>query len=111
MRFMNLLANKTFGWVFTYLLSQRFRDTLCGTKVLTKADYERIAANRTHFGDFDPFGDFDLLFGAARANLKIIDVPVHYKARTYGETNISRFRHGLLLLQMCVVAARKLKFV
>jgi len=111
MRFMNLLANKSFGWVFTYLLSQRFRDTLCGTKVLTKADYEHIAANRTHFGEFDPFGDFDLLFGAARANLKIIDVPVHYKARTYGETNISRFRHGWMLLQMCVVAARKLKFV
>jgi len=111
MRFLNLLANKTFGWVFTYLLSQRFRDTLCGTKVLTKADYERIAANRAHFGDFDPFGDFDLLFGAARANLKIVDMPVHYKARTYGETNISRFRHGWMLLRMCVVAARKLKFV
>ena len=111
MRFLNLLANKTFGWVFTYLLSQRFRDTLCGTKVLTKANYERIAANRTHFGDFDPFGDFDLLFGASRANLKIVDMPVHYKARTYGETNISRCRHGWMLLRMCYVAARKLKFV
>ena len=71
----------------------------------------RIAASRAHFGDFDPFGDFDLLFGAARANLKIVDLPVHYKARTYGETNISRFRHGWMLLQMCVIAARKLKFV
>jgi len=111
MRFLNLLANKTFGWVFTYLLSQRFRDTLCGTKALTRADYERIAANRAHFGEFDPFGDFDLLFGAARAHLKIVDMPVHYKARRYGQTNISRFRHGWMLLGMCVVAARKLKFV
>ena len=110
MRFLNLLGNKLFGWVFTYLLSQSFRDTLCGTKVLTRRDYERIAAGRDYFGDFDPFGDFDLLFGAARANLKIIDIPVHYKARTYGETNISRFRHGWMLLKMCAVAARKLKF-
>ncbi|MCH7596801.1 MAG: glycosyltransferase family 2 protein, partial [Planctomycetes bacterium] len=111
MRFLNLLGNKAFGLVFTYLLSQRFRDTLCGTKVLLRADYERIAANRSYFGDFDPFGDFDLLFGAARASLKIVDVPVHYKARTYGETNISRFRHGLILLRMCLFAARKIKFV
>ncbi len=111
MRFLNLLGNKVFGWVFTYLLSQRFRDTLCGTKVLTRRDYERIAAGRAYFGDFDPFGDFDLLFGAAKANLKIIDMPVHYKARTYGETNISRFSHGWMLLKMCFVAAHKLKFV
>ncbi len=111
MRFLNLLANKLFGWMFTYLVSQRLRDTLCGTKAMLRKDYERIAAQRQYFGDFDPFGDFDLLFGAAHANLKIIDMPVHYKSRTYGETNISRFRHGWLLLRMCVVAARKLKFV
>lgn len=111
MRFLNLLGNKFFGAVFTYLLSQRFRDTLCGTKVLRRSDYERIAANRAYFGDFDPFGDFDLLFGAARLNLKIADVPVHYKARTYGETNISRFRHGMILLKMCAFAARKMKFI
>ena len=111
MRFLNLLGNRFFGAVFTYLLSQRFRDTLCGTKALLRSDYERIAANRPYFGDFDPFGDFDLLFGAARLNLEILDVPVHYKARSYGETNISRFRHGWVLLRMCAVAARKLKFV
>jgi glycosyltransferase involved in cell wall biosynthesis len=111
MRFLNLLGNKAFGWVFTYLLTQRFRDTLCGTKVLLRRDYERITANRSYFGDFDPFGDFDLLFGAARLSLKIVDVPVHYKARTYGETNISRFRHGWILLRMCAFAARKIKFV
>lgn len=110
MRFLNLMGNKVFGAIFTYLMSQRFRDTLCGTKVLFRRDYERIVANRSSFGDFDPFGDFDLLFGAARLNLKIVDVPVHYKARTYGETNISRFRHGWMLLRMCVLAARKLKF-
>ncbi|MEI8195093.1 MAG: glycosyl transferase, partial [Phycisphaerae bacterium] len=111
MRFLNMIANKTFGWMFTYLLGQSLRDTLCGTKVLTRIDYERIAANRAYFGDFDPFGDFDLLFGAARLNLKIVDVPVHYKQRIYGETNISRFRHGLMLLHMCWFAARKIKFI
>ena len=111
MRFLNLLGNKAFGWMFTYLLSQGFRDTLCGTKVLLRSDYQRIARNRSFFGDFDPFGDFDLLFGAAKLNLRIVDVPVHYKARTYGETNISRFQHGWMLLKMCFLAARKLKFV
>ncbi|MEK6674283.1 MAG: glycosyltransferase [Planctomycetota bacterium] len=111
MRFLNLLANKAFGWMFTYLLSQPFRDTLCGTKVLLREDYLRIADDRKQMGDFDPFGDFELLFGAARLNLKIVDVPVHYKARTYGETNISRFRHGWILLRMCQHAARKIKFV
>ena len=111
MQFLNMIANKCFGWMFTYLLGQRLRDTLCGTKVLRRADYEKIAANRAYFGDFDPFGDFDLLFGAARLNLKIVDVPVHYKQRVYGETNISRFRHGWMLLQMCGFAARKIKFI
>jgi glycosyltransferase involved in cell wall biosynthesis len=111
MRFLNLLGNKVFGLLFTYLLGQRFRDTLCGTKVLLRKDYERIAARRAFLGTLDPFGDFDLLFGAARLNLKITDLPVHYKARTYGETNISRFRHGWMLLCMCGVAARRLRFV
>jgi glycosyltransferase involved in cell wall biosynthesis len=111
MRFLNLLANKFFALLFSWLLGQQVRDTLCGTKVLWRADYERIAANRTYFGDFDPFGDFDLLFGAARLNLKIVDVAIRYHERTYGDTNISRFRHGLLLLQMSAFAARKLKFL
>lgn len=111
MRFLNLLGNRVFGHLFTFLLSQRFRDTLCGTKALSRVNYEQIARGRAYFGDFDPFGDFDLLFGAARLNLKIVDVPVHYKARTYGETNISRFRHGLLLFRMCAVAAAKLRFI
>ena len=112
MRFLNLAGNKFFGWLFTTLLGQRFRDTLCGTKVLLREDYERrLATGRAYFGDFDPFGDYDVLFGAALANLKIIDVPVHYQARTYGETNISRWRHGLVLLRMCLFAARKIRFV
>ncbi len=111
MRFLNLLANKIFGWLFTYLLGQRFRDTLCGSKVLFRRDYERIAKHRAYFGKLDPFGDFEILFGAARLGLKIADMPVHYKARTYGQTNISRFRHGWVLLRMCLLAARKLKFV
>lgn len=111
MRFLNLIGNRFFGMLFTYLLSQPIRDTLCGTKVLRKIDYEAIADNRSYFGEFDPFGDFDLLFGAARLGLKIRDVPVHYKERTYGSTNISRFSHGLLLFRMSWIAAKRLKFV
>jgi hypothetical protein len=111
MRFANLLGNKFFSGMFTSLLGQPIRDTLCGTKVLWKTDYERIKENRTYFGDFDPFGDFDLLFGAAKLNLKIMEVPIRYRARTYGETNISRWSHGWLLLKMVVFAARRVKFV
>jgi SAM-dependent methyltransferase len=111
MRFLNLVGNKFFSLAFTWLLGQPLKDTLCGTKVLWKSDYEAIAANRAFFGDFDPFGDFDLLFGAARLNLKIVDLPVRYRDRTYGATNISRWTHGYLLLRMTVFAARRLKFV
>jgi len=111
MQFANLCANKAFGLIFSWLLGQPVKDTLCGTKVLTRAHYNRIAANRTYFGDFDPFGDFDLLFGAAKLNLKIADVPIRYRERTYGTTNIQRWRHGWLLLRMVAFAARKLKFV
>jgi len=111
MRFLNLLANKAFAFLFSWLLGQQVRDTLCGTKALYRSDYARIAANRSFFGDFDPFGDFDLLFGAARLNLRIVDLAVRYHERRYGETNISRFRHGLLLFRMSAFAARKLKFL
>lgn len=111
MRFFNKIGNVAFSQLFTYLLQQPIRDTLCGTKVLRRHDYQRIAANRAYFGDFDPFGDFDLIFGAARLNLKIAEIPVRYRDRTYGETNISRWKHGVLLLRMSMIAARKLKFV
>ena len=111
MQFLNLCANKAFGLIFTWLLGQPVKDTLCGTKVLSRAHYEKIAANRAYFGDFDPFGDFDLLFGGAKLNLKIADVPIRYRERTYGSTNIQRWRHGWLLLRMVMFAARKLKFV
>lgn len=111
MRFANLVGNKFFSWAFSWLLGQPIRDSLCGTKVLWRRDYLRIASNRKYFGDFDPFGDFDLLFGAARLNLKILEVPIRYRARRYGETNISRWRHGVLLLRMVWFAARRIKFV
>lgn len=110
MPFLNLCANKAFSVIFTWLLGQPLKDTLCGTKALRRSDYMRIAANRAYFGDFDPFGDFDLLFGAARLNLKIADVPIRYQDRTYGTTNIQRWRHGWLLARMIIFAARKLKF-
>ncbi len=110
MRFLNLVGNKFFSLVFSWLLGQPIKDTLCGTKVLWKKDYERIAANRYYFGDFDPFGDFDLLFGAAKLHLKILEVPIRYGERTYGATNISRWKHGWLLLKMVFFALRKIKF-
>lgn len=109
MRFLNLLGNKFFSMAFTWLLNQRFKDTLCGTKVMFRADYERLEANRDYFGNFDPFGDFDLIFGAAKLNLRVVEVPIRYRRRTYGVTNISRFRHGWLLLKMTLFALRKLK--
>ena len=111
MRFLNTLGNKFFSLAFTWLLDQRLKDTLCGTKVLYRRDYERIAAGRSYFGDFDPFGDFDLIFGAAKLDLKIVEIPIRYRERTYGTTQISRFRHGWLLLRMCLFALRRIKFV
>ena len=111
MQFLNMVANKAFGLTFSWLLGQKIKDTLCGTKVLFRADYEAIARNRAYFGDFDPFGDFDLLFGAAKLNLRIVDLPIRYRARTYGQTNIHRWSHGWLLLRMVLFAARRLKFI
>jgi SAM-dependent methyltransferase len=109
MRFLNLCGNKFFSAAFTWALGQPIKDTLCGTKALYRSDYHRIAANRADFGDFDPFGDFDLIFGADRLQLKLADVPIRYRNRTYGETNIQRWRHGLLLLRMLLIAIRKIK--
>ncbi len=111
MRFFNLLGNKFFSLAFSWLLGQPVKDTLCGTKVLWKSDYDLISANRAYFGDFDPFGDFDLLFGAAKLGQKIVDLPIRYRERTYGETNIQRWSHGWLLLKMVSFAAGRIKFV
>ena len=111
MRTLNMMGNKFFSMVFTWLLGQRLKDTLCGTKVLYKKSWERISQNRKYFGDFDPFGDFDLIFGASKLNLKIVEVPIRYQARHYGTTNISRFRHGWLLLKMVFFAIRRIKFL
>jgi ubiquinone/menaquinone biosynthesis C-methylase UbiE len=110
MRFLNYLGNRFFSWFFSYLLDQHVKDTLCGTKVLLKSDYEKIKANRKYFGDFDPFGDFDLLFGANKLNLKITEIPVRYRQREYGSTQISKFKHGWLLIRMSMFAAFKIKF-
>jgi len=111
MRFLNLVGNRFFSAAFSWLLGQPVKDTLCGTKVLWKRDYDLIAANRAYFGDFDPFGDFDLLFGATKLNLKIVDLPIRYRERTYGATNIHRWKHGWLLLKMVWFALWRLKFV
>lgn len=111
MRFFNLIGNKFFAMAFSFVLGQRFKDTLCGTKVITRSNYLKIEKHRSYFGEFDPFGDFDLIFGASRLNLKIVEVPIIYRERTYGETNISRWKHGVILLAMLIFAARKIKFI
>ncbi len=111
MRFFNLLGNKFFAMAFSFVLGQRFKDTLCGTKVISRSNYLQLAKNHSFFGDFDPFGDFDLIFGAARMGLKIVEVPIRYRERTYGETNISRWRHGAILLAMLFYSARRIKFL
>lgn len=109
MRFLNLIANRGFSIIFSWLLNQRITDTLCGTKVISRSDYQKLKQGRKYFGDFDPFGDFDLIFGASKLNLKIIDIPVRYANRSYGETQISRFRHGVMLLQMAAFAFLRMK--
>lgn len=111
MRIINFFGNKFFSLAFSWILGQPLKDTLCGTKVLWRSDYENIKRGREFFGNFDPFGDFDLLFGATKLNLKIIDLPIHYGERVYGTTNISRWKHGWLLLKMTMFAARKMKFI
>jgi len=111
MRFLNMCGNKFFSMLFSWLLSMPVKDTLCGTKVFSKTHYELIEANRSYFGNFDPFGDFDLIFGAAKLNLKIRDLPIRYQSRTYGEPQIDRWRDGMLLIRMGIFAARKIKFL
>ena len=111
MQFLNQLANHLFARVFTYLLNQKFTDTLCGTKAISRNHYQLLEKNRTYFGEFDPFGDFDLIFGASKMNLKFLEIPVAYASRNYGSTQISRFRHGALLFRMVFFAYRKLKAI
>ncbi len=111
MRFFNMAANKFFALAFSYVLGQKFKDTLCGTKVISRDNYRKIAETRSFFGEFDPFGDFDLIFGAARLGLKIVEIPIAYKERSYGTTNIRRWKHGFILLKMLLYSARKIKFV
>lgn len=111
MRFFNIIGNKFFASGFSFLIGQRFKDTLCGTKVISRKNYIKLSANRNYFGDFDPFGDFDLIFGATKLGLKIIEIPIRYKERIYGNTNIQRWKHGMILFKMLFFAMRKIKFL
>ena len=110
MRFLNKLGNAVFSTLFSWTLNQRFTDTLCGTKAFFRKDYHKIIGLRKIFGNFDPFGDFELIFGAIKLNLHVVEIPVRYKARVYGTTNISRFTHGFLLLKMWLKALCEFKF-
>jgi hypothetical protein len=110
MAFANLLGNKLFSLIFSWLLEQPVKDTLCGTKVMWRSDFEALKAHWQLFSKVDPFGDFDILLGATNLNLRIIDLPVRYRERTYGATNIQRWRHGLMLLRITLAGAWALKF-
>ena len=111
MRSLNIFGNKMFSLAFTWILEQRFKDTLCGTKVISKQNYKILEKNRHYFGEFDPFGDYDLIFGASKMDLKIVEIPIRYRERTYGDTNINRISHGWLLIKMCLFSLRKIKFI
>ncbi len=111
MRFFNMIANKFFALAFSYVLGQKLKDTLCGTKVISRDSYRKLAETRSFFGEFDPFGDFDLIFGASRLGLKVVEIPISYKERSYGTTNIHRWKHGYILLEMLFYSAKKIKFV
>ena len=112
MRFANVLGNKAFAMLFSFVVSQRLKDTLCGTKVIWRRDYEKIMEARKHFGEVDKWGDYDWIFGAARHNLKIIELPVHYRERVAGETKMTkRLSNAWTMLKMCGVAFRKVKLV
>ena len=111
MRLLNIVANHAFARLFSWLLNRRVTDTLCGTKVLSADHYRELKKGREYFGDFDPFGDFDLIFGSSKLNLKMVELPVRYATRSYGSTQISRFKDGVLLTRMVVFAFRKLKAI
>ena len=111
MPWLNHVANRVFAFLLSYLLNTQIKDSLCGTKAISRQNYQKLAANRHFFGDFDPFGDFDLLFGAAKLGLKIVDIPVRYFPRTYGKSNIRHVKEGLILLKTCFHAAKKIKFI
>ncbi len=111
MRFFNMIGNKFFALSFSFLIGQRFKDTLCGTKVISRKNYQKLIRNRSYFGEFDPFGDFDLIFGATKLALKIVEIPIRYRERKYGDTNIKRWKHGIILLRMLFFAIRKIKFI
>ena len=111
MQFLNFIANKVFSILFSWLLSQKYTDTLCGTKVLTRDNFLRIEKKNKDLGDFDPFGDFFLIFGSSRLALKMCEIPIRYKARVYGSTQISRFSHGFMLIKMVIFAFFRIKAI
>jgi len=111
MRFLRMLGNKFFSMLFSWILGQHLKDTLCGTKVILKSDYELLKKGRSYFGDFDKYGDFDLILGSYKQNLKIVEVPIHYRSRVYGSTNIPTWKGGSILFRAAFFAVRKIKFI
>jgi hypothetical protein len=108
MRFLNMIGNKLFAWLLSFVLGQYVKDTLCGTKAIRRTDYLRMMAQRGGIEAADPYGDFDLLLGASLIGLKIVNVPVRYGARTYGAPNIQRFSEGGMLARLALAGFRRI---
>jgi len=103
MPYLHLFGNKIFSIIFTWLMGRRLTDTLCGTKAILREDFKKMEMGRC------PWGDFDILLGVAKLGLKMVEVPVHYKARRAGKSKMRTFRHGLLLIGMCLYGLKELK--
>jgi len=100
MRGFNYLGNKIFALIIGTLVGQKMTDTLCGTKVIYRNNFDKIKQSGLIEKLGDPFGDFTLILGAKKLGLKIIEIPVTYKKRICGITNISRFKDGWKLLKI-----------
>ena len=100
MPIINQLGNIFFAKWFSFFLGQRTNDVLSGIKSILKRDYDLLYKRWGFLGFTDPFGDFELLYGAARTGLKIGEIPIRYYPRTYGETKTKLLIHGFYLLKM-----------
>jgi Glycosyl transferase family 2 len=98
MKVTNRAGNVAFSWLFSLLLGQRIKDTLCGTKVIRRSDWLRMRKYVDYWGVSDLWGDYDLLLGAAKLNLRIVDLPVHYQERIAGVSKMTRVLHNAQIM-------------
>jgi len=100
----NFVGNKAFCLLISWVLRQRVSDTLCGTKALLRRDYRSMPLSGS-----DRWGDFDLLFGAARQKLRILEIPIHYRERAAGESKMNVRRDGPRFLRASLAGWRMLR--